>query len=237
MAEQPSRSRVLVFLPSYGDESALPELVAEIVRLGDRYRALIVDDGSATPLAAPAAALSVRLPANFGLGVCTHVAFDHALRHGYGIVVRADADGQHRIEDIPRLVAEIDAGRANLVVGVRANHAGGALSNLARRGLKAYFRVVARWMTGGRAPDDVNSGFFAVDGHAMGVLNRNGFERFPEPEMFVLACRSGLEVVNIAVQQRRRADGVSTLGPVPAMQMFFRFNVFALNELLRRRRP
>ena len=237
MAEHPSQSQVLVFLPSFGDEAALPELVAEIAGLGGRYRALVVDDGSARPLAPSPGALTVRLPANFGLGVCTHVAFDHALRYGYGIVVRADADGQHRIEDIPRLVAEIESGRANLVVGVRANHAGGALSNLARRSLKAYFRIVARMMTGGRAPHDVNSGFFAVDARAMRVLNTNSFERFPEPEMFVLACRSGLGVASVAVQQRRRADGVTTLGLVPAMQMFFRFNVFVVNELLRRRRP
>ena len=229
---------VLVFVPSYGDAEALPEIVAGVTALGTRYRCLVVDDGSPIPVAVPSCALRVRLPANFGLGISTHVAFDHVLRHGHRALVRVDADGQHAVEDIPRLMSDIDARRADVVVGSRANH-GQDRSSLGwgRRLLKGYFNLAARIMTGSRAPADVNSGFFALNAVAIAVLNRSTFERFPEPEIFVSACRAGLRVASVQVEQRQRTHGISTLGIFAAMQMFFRFNVYALNEVLLRRRP
>ena len=233
------QDRVLVFIPSFGDSAILPDLVAAIRRLGPRYRPLIVDDGSANPVAADLeSALYVRLPANFGLGVCTQIAFLHALRHHYYAVTRIDADGQHQVEDIPRLMAKIDSGDADVVVGERANHAVGRTPiALARRLLKAYFRLVAHTLTSGKAPRDLNSGLFAAQLGAVRVLSRTTLERYPEPEIFVTACRSGLRLATVPVRQLARAEGTSTLGFVAGIQMFFRFNVFALNELLRKKDP
>jgi len=78
--------RVLVFIPSYNDSAALPRLVSDIRRLGDRFQPLVVDDGSATAVMTDLQAddcLYAKLSSNFGLGVCTQIAFRHVLDHGY----------------------------------------------------------------------------------------------------------------------------------------------------------
>ena len=231
--------RVLVFIPTFNDSAALPGLLSEIAHMGDRYRALVIDDGSAEPVLTRelmAQCLYAKLPANFGLGVCTHIAFSHALNHGYQAVVRVDGDGQHRISDIARLMQDIDAGTADLVAGVRTNQSQDP-GSIGRKIVKSYFSGFARRITRGRAPQDVNTGFFAANTAALERLNKQTLERFPEPEMYVSACRADLRVGSVEVEQRDRVVARSTLQIVGALSMFFRFNVFVFGQLFRRRLP
>ena len=229
------RPDVLVLIPSYGDKDALPAILAGVARLGPRYRPLVVDDGSPVPLEREAlrGALFVRLPANFGLGACIDIAFRHALAHDYGAVVRLDADGQHSVDDIPRLLVEIDAGRADVVAGTRTNQDQGA-SSLLRQLLKRYLSAAAMLATGGRAPRDVNTGFFALNRKAVAVIRSSALERFPEPELFVSACAGGLRVGSVDIEQSQRLQGRSTISTVAGARIFFRFTVFAIGQMIRR---
>lgn len=230
--------KILVFIPSYGDAVELPNLIHSIRKLGNNYVPLFIDDGSIIPITIKFdKILSVRLPENFGLGVCTHIAFDYALRHNYDVVVRIDSDGQHQVEDIPKLIQELGLSGANLVIGERINHYKSKnLSGYTRGVLKFYFNLVARALTKGTAPKDVNSGFFAADHKTIVTLSNRSFERFPEPEIYISACRSGLKLSSIMIKQKPRTDGKTTLSLISAMRMFFGFNVFAFNELLRRKK-
>ncbi|MBT4711437.1 MAG: glycosyltransferase family 2 protein [Alphaproteobacteria bacterium] len=228
---------VLVFVPTFNDNARASELAQEISAESPDYRSLVIDDGSATSVQSGAAGdtgLQVRLPDNFGLGTVTHIAFDHALSAGYSAVVRIDGDGQHRISDIPRLLEPIQDGTADLVVGTRTNHR--ARGSVLRSAAKIYFSFLARAITRGRAPSDINTGFFAANRTAMALLNQFTLERYPEPQLIVIACREGLRVRQVDIEQQERLQGRSTLGVVQAMRMFYRFNVFVINELIRGRR-
>ena len=153
---------LLVFVPTLNDFECIGDILAALARLDHPHRVLIIDDGSSLPFDAgldAASAMYVKLPANFGLGVCTQVAIEHARRHGYSKLIRVDADGQHPVDRIPDLLAAVDAGDADLVIGSRKNHADGG--GWAARLIKGYYALVARVMTKGQAPNDVNSGFFA----------------------------------------------------------------------------
>ncbi len=233
--------KVLVLIPSLNDGAALPALVRSLRAQGAGLQPLIVDDGSAYPVVPPELAeqcLHVRLPANFGLGMCTHIAFSHAIRHRYDAVVRVDSDGQHDVRDIHRFVDVLRGGGADVVIGARANQdRSRTLNNLARRTMKMYFTTLAAVLTHGKLPRDVNSGFFAANARAIASLNYSTFERFPEPEMFIVAVRSGLRVAAVDIEQLPRRDGASTLGVLAAVQLSLRFTVFAIGQLLRRRTP
>jgi hypothetical protein len=82
------------------------------------------------------------------------------------------------------------------------------------------------------APSDVNSGFFALNREGMRALSGYAFERYPEPEMFVLACRRGLRVKEQEINQHERVEGRSTLTISEAMRMVWRFTIFITNEFL-----
>ncbi len=230
--ERHGEARVLAFVPTLNDFDCLSDIVGRLEALRPDLRVLIVDDGSLASFDAARLtpnALYVRLPSNFGLGVATTVAMRHALRHGYRAVVRIDADGQHPVERVPDLLAPIEAGEADLVVGSRTNHHENW--QIPARLIKGYFSLAARLMTRGRAPRDVNSGFFAAGDRALELLAKAPLERFPEPELFIRACRAGLDLAEVPVEQDARAHGASSIHALNALTMFFRFNIFLINEL------
>lgn len=235
------RVRTLVFIPTHNDTQLLDQIVQALRSMGECYQPLIIDDGSTVPIDVSTFrgdALYFRLPANFGLGTVTHIAFDHALRHNYDTVVRLDADGQHPLEMIPELLQSVACGEADLVVGVRMNrHEGGGVRAAAAKAVRRYLSFIARLMTGGRAPSDVNSGFYAVSSRAITVLNTNRLERYPEPQMYVLAGRQRLVIREVPIEQKERAYGASTITLGRALGMFYRFNIFVLGEWLQRSKP
>ena len=227
---------VLVFIASYNDEACLHALIREIQTQDPRYRVLVIDDGSETSLDPKMeGVLFVRLSDNCGLGVCTLVAFEHMLRHGYSAAVRVDADGQHPVAAIPGLLEPIWQKKAAVVAGARINRGEGAgPANWIRNAARFYYAALARLATRARAPRDVNTGFFAVSRQAAETLRECELERYPEPEMYILACRSGLRVEEVMVEQNARQHGRSTLQAGGAFRAFLHFNFFLLNELIGR---
>ncbi len=229
------RGRILIFLPVLNESETVAGLTTAIRELGSRYETLVVDDGSRPALEFDEPGLFVRLPENFGLGVSTHIAIDHALRFGYSTLVRIDSDGQHSVSDIPRLVARIDQGDADAVLGHRLNHRPTGWWDL-RAWLKSYFSLIGKLASRGGTPVDMNSGFLALNERAMKAINAHELERYPEPQIFFLAHRAGLKIAEVEVQQERRKHGNSSIRLFSALRLFIRFNVIILSELLRTRR-
>lgn len=233
---QAAEKSVLVLIPAFNEGAAVVEVANAVLRLGPRFRPLVVDDGSDPPLASaalPPGTLFFRSPFNAGIGVATHVAFDHMLAHGYDFMARLDGDGQHPAERIPDLLAPLAGGDADLTAGERVNRSGGAgLDMWLRRLAKGYYSAVSGLLTAGRAPIDVNTGFFAATRDAVARLASIDLERFPEPQMFVSACRLGLRVKTVPIEQLSRVQGNSSLNFARALAMFYRFNLFCLEQIV-----
>ena len=231
--------RVLVFVPTYNDVVHLSEIAARVFETLPEATLLLIDDGSDRPIAAPAPpprCLKVRLAENFGVGACTHIAFDHVLRHGYRAVVRLDADGQHPAREIPRLLERVTEHGADLVAGSRINqNMGSGIRARLARWAKAYMALLSRLLTGGAAPRDVSTGFFAASRRAVETLNGFSLHRYPEPQLFTLACRTGLVTEEVPIEQVARDHGKSTVTLPQALRILYRFNVFVVNELMRGR--
>ena len=110
-------TEVTVVVPAYDEADRIGPVVRELAR---DYSVLVVDDGSTDRTAAEvrtAGATVIRQPRNSG-----YIA---ALKRGFhdassGIVVTFDADGEHRPEDVEKLVRPIERDRLDLVLGARA---------------------------------------------------------------------------------------------------------------------
>ena len=231
-------SKVLVFIPTLNDAEQLEAIADEIRALDGAFTVMVLDDGSTVPINSMSYrnCLHFRLPTNFGLGVCTHIAFDHALHEGYQAVVRVDADGQHPIKMIPALLAKLAADQADVIVATRGNrNQGTGWRMVFSRAVRGYFSAMSRLLTYGKVPSDVNSGFFAANRAAVEILNTCRLERFPEPQMYILACRRGLRVGEVPIEQLSRVYGSSSINLNHALRIFYRFNIFVLSELLQKR--
>jgi len=240
MTETPRAPRTLVLIPTLNDVVLLPSIVKDVQALDGVYVPLVIDDGSLPrllPSALPEGCLLFSLPINLGLGMCTHIAMDHALNFDYDELLRIDSDGQHPVAMAPNLLSPIREGQADLVVGTRENHGDGAgIGNSLRKAVKLYFSIVASVITRGATPKDVNSGFFALGHNAIKQLSSASLERFPEPQIFIIAHRSGLRIAEVPITQAPRRHGKTTLSLSHAARLIYRFSVFAAGEIMTFRR-
>jgi glycosyltransferase involved in cell wall biosynthesis len=118
--------KLIVQIPCFNEEATLPRTLSELPRevAGfDEVEWLVIDDGSTDRTVDVAREHGVdhlvRLTSNRGLANAFQAGLDAALKLGADVVVNTDADNQYRAADIPKLVAPILAGRADLVVGDR----------------------------------------------------------------------------------------------------------------------
>ncbi len=115
----------VVLVPAYEPDRRLVDLVAALRGCPDT-RLLVVDDGSgagSTPVFEAVRGLGavvVRHAANRGKGAALRTGFAEAGRRWPGeTVVCADADGQHRPEDVRRVAAHVADGPPAVVLGER----------------------------------------------------------------------------------------------------------------------
>jgi glycosyltransferase involved in cell wall biosynthesis len=126
---------IWVVIAAYNEASVIARVVGDVARRG--YAVVVVDDGSVDGTAdrATAVAAVVRHPVNLGQGAALQTGIDFALARGAERIVTFDADGQHRMEDLPALVGALDD--ADIALGSR--FLGGVEG--ATRGRRAMLRV------------------------------------------------------------------------------------------------
>jgi glycosyltransferase involved in cell wall biosynthesis len=117
--------KLVIQIPAWNEEATIAATLASLPRAVagfDAVEVLVVDDGSTDGTAAAAAgggARVVRLPLHRGLAYAFTAGLTAALDAGADVVVNTDADGQYDPADLPRLVAPILAGQADIVLGDR----------------------------------------------------------------------------------------------------------------------
>ncbi|MBE2223836.1 MAG: glycosyltransferase family 2 protein, partial [Anaerolineae bacterium] len=162
MSERPFLS---IIIPMYNEEEGIPRLLSHlsatlVAKCPEMtYEVIIVDDGSsdgsvaAVHAAADPTVYLCQHPENIGNGA----AIKTGMRRAQGeYILMMDADGQHKPEDIPRLLEHID--RFDMVVGARTKESDSAkhrdLANFIYNSFASYVC--------GRKIEDLTSGFRVI---------------------------------------------------------------------------
>jgi glycosyltransferase involved in cell wall biosynthesis len=118
--------KLIIQIPCFNEEQTLPQTLRDLPREIpgiDEIEWLVVDDGSTdrTIDAARAGGVDhiVRLTNNRGLAAGFQAGLDACLKLGADVIVNTDADNQYVADDIPKLLAPILAGNADMVIGDR----------------------------------------------------------------------------------------------------------------------
>lgn len=168
--------KLIVQIPCYNEEQTLPETVADIPREIpgiDQVEVLIIDDGSTDRTIEIAREIGVDHivynKRNVGLARSFRNGVDSCLKLGADIIVNTDGDNQYFGADIPKLIAPVLEGTADIVIGDRET---GKLEHFSRskRFLQWAGSGVVRKLAGVWVPDAV-SGFRAFSRDAAIRLN------------------------------------------------------------------
>jgi glycosyltransferase involved in cell wall biosynthesis len=163
--------KLIVQIPCLNEESTLPATIAALptrIEGVDEIELLVIDDGSTDRTVEVAREHGVehvvRLTNNKGLAAAFQAGLDACLKLGADVVVNTDADNQYSGADVPKLVAPILAGEADMVVGDRRvatiEHFSGRKKRLQRLGSWVVRRL------SGTAIADTTSGFRAYNREA-----------------------------------------------------------------------
>ena len=163
--------KLIIQIPCFNEEQTLPATLAELPRAVpgiDTVEWLVIDDGStdATVEVARAGGVDhvVRLTNNKGLAAGFQAGLDACLKLGADVIVNTDADNQYSGADIPKLVAPILAGNADMVVGDRETDRIEHFSPL-KKLLQRWGSAVVRRASDTGVPD-TTSGFRAYNREA-----------------------------------------------------------------------
>ncbi|MEO8382471.1 MAG: glycosyltransferase family 2 protein [Acidobacteriota bacterium] len=145
-----------VVVPAYNESEVLGGVVRGLVERG--HRVVVVDDGSTDGTAASALASGARVlrhALNRGQGAALQTGIAYALARGAEQVVTFDSDGQHVPEDVEALLAPLQAGRADVVLGSRFIGRSEGVPPIRRMVLAAAV-VFTRLASGARVTDTHN---------------------------------------------------------------------------------
>ena len=195
--------KLIVQIPCHNEESTLPQTVADIPREihgVDAVEILVIDDGCTDRTVAVAHDLGVthviRSKTRMGLANTFRTGLDACLQLGADIIVNTDGDNQYAGRDIPKLIAPILDGKADIVVGNRETSKIEHFSWTKKR-LQALGSFAVRKASGVDVPDTV-SGFRAISRDA--ALKINIVSPFSYTiEMLVQAGKKRMAVASVPV--------------------------------------
>jgi dolichol-phosphate mannosyltransferase len=248
--------RTLVIIPTYNERENVAPIVARVRAAAPDVDVLIVDDSSPDGTGEIADALAAADPAvrvlhragKDGLGAAYREGMRMALDEGYARIVEMDADGSHRPEQLPRLLAALRAPQtqgsgADVVLGSRWVSGGGvenwpAHRRLLSRGGSAYSRFLL-----GIPARDVTGGYRAFTAEALQRIHLADVESQGycfQIDMLRRAYDAGLSVTEVPITFVEREFGASKMtGGIVAEAMLrvTGWGIAGLPARLTRRRP
>ena len=123
---------VWIIIPAFNEASIIGDVISDVRSVFPNV--VCVDDGSrdgTAEIALRAGAFVVPHPVNLGQGAAIQTGVEYARsRPGARVFATFDADGQHQVKDVIRMIDRLDTDAADLVVGTRfANPDAHAVTN------------------------------------------------------------------------------------------------------------
>lgn len=209
--------KVLVTVPAYNEEKTVADVVKSTLALYPDFKIVVIDDGSEDATARKAreaGADVVSLPFHCGGSIAIQTGYLVAAQQNYDYAVKIDADGQHRPEDISKLLDPLASDEADLTVGSRYLSVDSEGRSIVKEGGRVFSSALVSML---RKLDvtDVTSGMRAWSQKAINTLLPIYLERrFIEDSVFwivetLLASKSDLRMKEVPIEVFPRKYGKS----------------------------
>jgi len=227
----------LVCIPTYDEAESIAAIVARLRAAVPDAHVLIADDASPDGTGDIADGLAARdshvhvlhRAGKQGLGAAYLAAFAWGLERGYDVLVEMDADGSHRPEQLPALLAALD--HADLAIGSRWVPGGEVVGwPLSRRLISRSGSLYAR-LALGIEEHDATSGFRAYRAAALGrirpeLVHSSGYGF--QIEMLWRAVLAGLRTAEVPITFADRELGQSKMSGRIVVEALLRVTAWGL---------
>jgi len=215
--------RALVIIPTYNEIENIQTVLEMVMAQPGRLDVLVIDDGSPDGTAERIRQIQERFPHRIhlreragkqGLGTAYLLGFRFALDQHYAYICEMDADLSHNPDDLPRLIAPVQQGEADLAIGSRYINGVRVIDwPLSRLILSYGAGIYTRAIT--RLPvQDVTAGFKCYHRRVLAEIDlsrvkSNGYSF--QVEMKYRAWRRGFRLVEVPIIFTERTEGQSKM--------------------------
>ena len=204
---------IIVGIPAFNEEKNIAVLIVQLKKIADKI--IVCNDGSTDLTSKIAEELGVTVinhEKNLGYGAAIRSIFLKSKELDGDILVTFDADGQHRIEDVDKVINPIINGESDLVIGSRfLDESEKEIPQYRKVGIKIITKITN--VTIKKQLTDSQSGFRAYSKKVLNELNPSELGMGISTEILIKASAKNFRISEVPIKITYDGD-TSTHNPI-----------------------
>ena len=205
--------KVIVGIPAFNEEKNIAILITKLKKIADEI--VVCNDGSTdltSKIAEDLGATTINHEKNLGYGAAIRSIFLKSKELNGDILVTFDADGQHRIEDVNKVISPIMSGESDLVIGSRfLDKSEKEIPQHRKVGIKVITKITNTTMK--KKLTDSQSGFRAYSKKVLNELNPSELGMGISTEILIKASAKNFRISEVPIKIIYDGD-TSTHNPI-----------------------
>jgi len=204
---------VIVGIPAYNEEKNIAAIITKLKKIVDKI--IVCDDGSSdltSKISEDLGAIVIKHEKNLGYGAAIRSLFLKAKNLDCDVLVTFDADGQHRVDDINKVVDPIIENQADVVIGSRFLDDGEKeVPNYRKVGIKVITKITNASIK--KQLTDSQSGFRAYSKKVLAELSPSELGMGISTEILIKASIQEFRISEVPIKIIYHGD-TSTHNPI-----------------------
>ena len=205
--------KIIVGIPAFNEEKNIAVLIIQLKKVVDKI--IVCNDGSTdltSKIAEELGAIVINHEKNLGYGAAIRSLFLKSKDLDADILVTFDADGQHRIEDIDKVINPIINGESDLVIGSRfLDESKKEVPRYRKVGIKVITKITNATIK--KQLTDSQSGFRAYSKKVLNELNPSELGMGISTEILIKASAKNFRISEVPIKIIYNGD-TSTHNPI-----------------------
>ena len=190
--------KTVIGIPAYNEEKNIASILLRLKNISEYI--IVCDDGSSDltyEIAEKLGAIVVKHKKNLGYGAAIKTIFLKAQEINADALVTFDADGQHKIEDIDKILVPIKNNKADIVIGSRFLNDEQKISKYRKIGIKTITELTN--ITSGTKITDSQSGFRGYNRKTLENIKLTESGMGISTEILIKAKKSNFKIIEVPI--------------------------------------
>jgi len=190
---------ITIGIPAYNEEKNIASIIVKLKKITQKI--IVCNDGSTDltgEIAQKLGAIVINHPKNLGYGSGIRSIFQKAKEIDSDILVTFDADGQHQVEDIKKVIEPILKNKADIVIGSRfLENKNVSAPEYRKIGIKLITKVTNSTLK--EKITDSQSGFRAYNKDVLSKLELGDIGMGISTEILIKASSRGFKIAEVPI--------------------------------------
>jgi len=204
--------KITVGIPAYNEEKNIAKIIVSLKKVADQI--LVCSDGSTdstAEIAESLGAIVIKHPKNLGYGSAIQSIFLKAREINAEVLVTIDADGQHKTEDVEKVIKPVVDGQADISIGSRFLEEDDNSPKYRKLGIKIITKVTNSSLS--EKITDAQSGFRAYNNKVLQSLTPSDSGMGISTEILIKSSNLGFKIAEVPTEIQYEGE-TSSQNPV-----------------------